>query len=64
MPLYTYMPDDDLVEVITCRRGISDKLLFTIEYAVCWIKYCVSRGTVLLSIKFTVVAFKPIARCL
>lgn len=58
------MPDNDLVEVITCRRGISDKLLFTTEYAVCWIKYCVSRGTVLLSIKFTVVAFKPIACCL
>jgi hypothetical protein len=58
------MRDDDLVEVITCRRDISDKLLFTIEYTVCWIKYCVSRETVLLSIKFTVVAFKPIACCL
>jgi len=43
---------------------VTNYYLFTSEYAVCWIKYCVSRGTVLLSIKFTVVAFKPIACCL
>jgi hypothetical protein len=60
---YTFMPDD-LAEFITCKTGISDKLLFIIEYAVCWIKHCVSRGTVLLSIKFMVVAFKPLACCL
>ena len=33
-------PDDDLVEVKTCRKDISDKWLFIIHCAVCWIKCC------------------------
>ena len=30
----------DLEEVVTCRRNISDERLYTIDCAVCWIKYC------------------------
>jgi hypothetical protein len=32
--LFIYLPDDDLVEVETCRRVISDKLLFITDCAV------------------------------
>jgi hypothetical protein len=39
--LCIYLPDDDLVEVETCRRDISDKWLFIIDCAVCWFKYCI-----------------------
>ena len=33
------IPDDDLVEVEACRRGISEKLLFVIFCAMCWVRY-------------------------
>jgi hypothetical protein len=33
-------PDEDLVQVETCRRAVSDKWLFIIGYAICWIEYC------------------------
>ena len=33
--LYIYRPDDDLVDVETCRRNISDKFLFVTDYAAC-----------------------------
>jgi hypothetical protein len=36
--LCIYLPDDDLVDVGTCRRNISDELLFIISCAICWIK--------------------------
>jgi hypothetical protein len=39
--LCVYLPDDDLVEDETCRRNVSDKLLFITDYAMCWIEYCV-----------------------
>jgi hypothetical protein len=32
-------PDDGLAEVKTCRKDISDKWLFIIHCAVCWIKW-------------------------
>jgi hypothetical protein len=35
-----YLPDDDLVKVETCKRNISDKWLFIIDCAICWIKNC------------------------
>jgi hypothetical protein len=35
------LPNDDLVEFETCRRNISEKLLFIVESAICWITYCV-----------------------
>jgi hypothetical protein len=53
--LCIYLPDDDLVEVETCRRDISDKLLFIIDCAVCWIKYCI----ILKSIEFGHGALSP-----
>ena len=34
-------PDDDLVEVETCGREMSDKWLFIIYCAVCRIKFCI-----------------------
>jgi hypothetical protein len=37
VPLYT-VPDDDLVQVETIRRAISDKLLFVIDCAMCCVK--------------------------
>jgi hypothetical protein len=37
-----YLRDDDLVEVETCRRDISDKWLFTINCAICLINYYVA----------------------
>jgi hypothetical protein len=37
--LCIYLPDDDFVEVKTCRRVISDIWLCIIDCAVCWIKY-------------------------
>jgi len=36
--LFMYSPDNDLVQVETCRRG-SDKRLFIIDCVVCWIEY-------------------------
>jgi hypothetical protein len=33
--LSVYLPDDDLVEVETCRGDTSDKLLFITDCAVC-----------------------------
>jgi len=52
VPLYIYLPDDDIVEVKICRRDISDMIIylllttlsslsFIIDYAVCWIKHCI-----------------------
>ena len=38
--LFIYLPDDDLVQVETCRGNMYDKLLFITDCAVCWIKYC------------------------
>jgi len=38
--LCVYLSDDDPVEVETCRRNISDKLLIFIEFAICWVKHC------------------------
>jgi hypothetical protein len=38
--LCIYLPDDDLVEVETGNRNISDKWLF-LDCAACWIKYCI-----------------------
>jgi hypothetical protein len=38
--LCVYLSDDDLVEVETCRRNISDKLLIFIEFTLCWVKHC------------------------
>ena len=35
-----FIPDDDLVQVETCRKDINDKLLFITGCAVCWIKHC------------------------
>jgi len=35
-----YHPECDLAEVETCRRNTSNKLLFIIDCAICWIKYC------------------------
>ena len=43
MPLYI-PPDDDLVKFETCVRNISDRRLFIIDCAVCWLEYCVIRG--------------------
>ena len=40
--LFVYLPDDDLVEVETCRRNISDKRLFIIDCAV----HCIKHRTV------------------
>ena len=36
-----YPPDDDLAEVETCGRNVSDKLLFITDCAVCWINCCI-----------------------
>ena len=36
-----YFADDDFVRVETCRRNISDKWLFIIDCATCWIKSCI-----------------------
>jgi len=41
--LLIYVPDDDLVQVETCRRDVSGKLLlllFIIDCVICWIEYC------------------------
>ena len=38
--LCIYCPDDDLVDVETCRRNISDKFLFVAVYVACWSKCC------------------------
>jgi hypothetical protein len=43
MPLYI-PPDDDLVEFKKCMRNVSDKRLFIIDCAVCWLEYCVIHG--------------------
>jgi hypothetical protein len=41
IPLYcTQVPDDDVVEVPTCRKDIRNKRLCITGCAVCWIKYC------------------------
>jgi hypothetical protein len=37
--LCIYLPADARVKVETCRRSVSDKRLFNIDCAVCWIKY-------------------------
>ena len=39
--LFIYFADDDLVRVETCRGIISDKWLFIIDCANCWIKFCI-----------------------
>jgi len=41
-----YLPNDDVVEVGIFRRTIGDKLLFIIDCAVCFIKYCIDTRTV------------------
>jgi hypothetical protein len=38
--LYTYVTDDDVVEVGTCTRNISGILLYVTDCAICWIRYC------------------------
>ena len=38
-----YLHVEDLVEVETCRRNISDKLLFITDYVICLIKYCIMK---------------------
>jgi hypothetical protein len=40
--LCIHLPDEDLVQVETCMRNVSHKLLFVTDCAVCWIKYCAS----------------------
>ena len=35
------LPDDNLVEVETCTRNISDELLFIVYCAFRWIKWCI-----------------------
>ena len=35
---------NDVVEVEVCRRDISDKLLFIIDFAICWINQCIARN--------------------
>ena len=37
--LCIYFPDDDFVDVETCRRVVSDIWLCIIDCAVCWIQY-------------------------
>jgi len=42
MCLCIYLPDNELVEVDTCQRDISDKWLFIINCAIYWIAYCMA----------------------
>lgn len=39
--LFKQQPDDDFVEVETCRKGVSHKLLFTTDCVICCLKYCI-----------------------
>ena len=39
--LFMYRPEGDLVEMETCRRNTSNKLLFITDCAICWNKYCI-----------------------
>jgi len=55
--LYIYRPDDDLVDVETCRRNISDKFLFVTDYAACWIKcYAIAKCIFLVEVPVNSVA--------
>jgi hypothetical protein len=38
-----YLHVENLVEVETCRRNISDKLLFITDYVICFINYCIMK---------------------
>jgi len=39
--LFIYLFDDDLVEIKTCRKGVSHRRLFTIDCVICCLKYCI-----------------------
>jgi len=39
--LFIQLLDDDLVEVETCRKGVSHKRLFTTACVICCLKYCI-----------------------
>jgi hypothetical protein len=39
--LFIYLFDDDLVEIETCRKGVSHKRLFTTDCAIYCLKYCI-----------------------
>ena len=47
--LSIYLLDNDIVEVETCNRNINEKLLFLIDYEICWTKWC----TILLNISLS-----------
>lgn len=38
--LCTQLHKDELLEVETCKKDISGKLLFIVDHGVCWIQYC------------------------
>lgn len=57
--LCIYRLHDDLVDVETCRRNISDKFLFVTDYAACWIKCCVMYINIFLG----EVPVKSVAHC-
>jgi uncharacterized membrane protein len=43
--LCTYLAGDDVLEVEKCVRNVSDKWLFIINCAICWIAYCIIFST-------------------